>query len=112
MPSASTQVDPSASAYRSHAPNPVQVAPMDDAYDYTASGSRDNHYDTYNATMNQQHPNQSMNSYDDNEPAQETSVDGEEALLDLAQLEELQIEAEKMKGLGNKHMAAQVSDCL
>lgn len=36
-------------------------------------------------------------------------LDGEDALLDLAQLEELQMEAEKMKALGNKHMAAQVS---
>mmetsp|Transcript_62184 Transcript_62184/g.93882 ORF Transcript_62184/g.93882 Transcript_62184/m.93882 type:complete len:659 (+) Transcript_62184:42-2018(+) len=34
-------------------------------------------------------------------------VDGDEALLDLAQLEELQHEAERMKALGNKHMAAQ-----
>ena len=38
-----------------------------------------------------------------------SSVDGEEALLDLAQLEELHQEAERMKALGNKHMAAQVS---
>jgi hypothetical protein len=37
-------------------------------------------------------------------------MDGEDALLDLAQLEELQREAEKMKALGNKHMAAQVSN--
>lgn len=36
-------------------------------------------------------------------------ADGEEALLDLAQLEELHQEAERMKALGNKHMAAQVS---
>lgn len=36
-------------------------------------------------------------------------VDGDEALLDLAQLEELHHEAERMKALGNKHMAAQVS---
>jgi hypothetical protein len=34
---------------------------------------------------------------------------GEDALLDLAQLEELHQEAERMKALGNKHMAAQVS---
>eukprot|EP00934_Nitzschia_sp_Nitz4_P009330 Nitzschia sp. Nitz4//scaffold156_size52432//26049//30881//NITZ4_006827-RA/size52432-snap-gene-0.13-mRNA-1//-1//CDS//3329537415//9320//frame0 len=34
-------------------------------------------------------------------------VDGDEALLDLAQLEELHHEAERMKALGNKHMAAQ-----
>jgi hypothetical protein len=38
---------------------------------------------------------------------QETS-DGDEALLDLEQLEELHHEAERMKALGNKHMAAQV----
>jgi hypothetical protein len=36
------------------------------------------------------------------------SMDGDEALLDLAQLEELHQEAERMKALGNKHMAAQV----
>ena len=35
-------------------------------------------------------------------------ADGEEALLDLVQLEELHQEAERMKALGNKHMAAQV----
>lgn len=35
-------------------------------------------------------------------------VHGDEALLDLAQLEELHHEAERMKALGNKHMAAQV----
>jgi hypothetical protein len=40
------------------------------------------------------------------------SLDVDEALLDLAQLEELHQEAERMKALGNKHMAAQVSVCL
>ena len=46
----------------------------------------------------------------DGYPSQSTpeSVDGDEALLDLAQLEELHQEAERMKALGNKHMAAQV----
>ncbi len=39
------------------------------------------------------------------------SIDVDEALLDLAQLEELHQEAERMKALGNKHMAAQVSFC-
>lgn len=38
----------------------------------------------------------------------EGNVDGEDPLLDLDQLEELQDEAERMKALGNKHMAAQV----
>ena len=40
---------------------------------------------------------------------EDTGMGGEEALLDLARLEELHTEAEKMKALGNKHMAAQVS---
>ena len=38
----------------------------------------------------------------------EDKIDNDEALLDLAQLEELHHEAERMKALGNKHMAAQV----
>ena len=42
-------------------------------------------------------------------PMERESVDGEEALMDLVQLEELHHEAERMKALGNKHMAAQVS---
>ena len=36
------------------------------------------------------------------------SIKAEEAVMDLAELEQLQEEAERMKGLGNKHMAAQV----
>jgi len=35
------------------------------------------------------------------------TVGAEDAVLDLAELEQLQEEAERMKGLGNKHMAAQ-----
>jgi hypothetical protein len=41
-------------------------------------------------------------------PANEGRTESEDALLDLAQLEELHQEAERMKALGNKHMAAQV----
>mmetsp|Transcript_40352 Transcript_40352/g.45936 ORF Transcript_40352/g.45936 Transcript_40352/m.45936 type:complete len:533 (+) Transcript_40352:2-1600(+) len=40
-----------------------------------------------------------------NNPMEDAS--GEDALLDLAQLEELHQEAERMKAVGNKHMAAQ-----
>lgn len=39
----------------------------------------------------------------------ESVIGGDDAALDLAELEQLQEEAERMKGLGNKHMAAQVS---
>lgn len=45
---------------------------------------------------------------DQNEESGEQTVEGDEALLDLEQLEELHHEAERMKALGNKHMAAQV----
>ena len=45
-------------------------------------------------------------------PADDEDIDGDEALLDLAQLEELHQEAERMKALGNKHMAAQGKFCL
>jgi hypothetical protein len=41
-------------------------------------------------------------------PASEEVASGDDALLDLDQLEELHDEAERMKALGNKHMAAQV----
>lgn len=37
----------------------------------------------------------------------DVAADGRDALMDLAQLEELHNEAERMKALGNKHMAAQ-----
>ena len=64
--------------------------------------------------------------YDDNHPDDEPyghamdrgeigdqmnhSPGADDAVLDLAELEQLQEEAERMKGLGNKHMAAQVSN--
>lgn len=40
--------------------------------------------------------------------AGEEKLDGEDPMLDIQQLEELHDEAERMKALGNKHMAAQV----
>lgn len=49
------------------------------------------------------------NKVDPEASSPEEKVDSDEALLDLAQLEELHHEAERMKALGNKHMAAQVS---
>ena len=53
--------------------------------------------------------NNNMSHYSNNDNGNNGGVaDGEEALLDLAQLEELHQEAERMKALGNKHMAAQV----
>jgi hypothetical protein len=53
-------------------------------------------------------PPPSKNRADPDASSPEEKIDGDEALLDLAQLEELHHEAERMKALGNKHMAAQV----
>src|SRR6056300_865571 len=38
---------------------------------------------------------------------EQPNTGADDAVLDLAELEQLQGEAERMKGLGNKHMAAQ-----
>lgn len=46
---------------------------------------------------------------DGNDDHNKEATGAEDAVLDLAELEQLQEEAERMKGLGNKHMAAQVS---
>jgi hypothetical protein len=54
-------------------------------------------------------PSKLDDEYDYYAKEDENVVNGDEALLDLAQLEELHQEAEKMKALGNKHMASQVS---
>ncbi len=46
---------------------------------------------------------------DEDDEGDEGAAGAEDAILDLEELEQLQEEAERMKGLGNKHMAAQVS---
>ena len=78
----------STSSYRQQAPAPVMsgLSMMDEDYDYTI-------------------PKSPLQPHDESESS---PMDGDEALLDLAQLEELHKEAEKMKALGNKHMATQV----
>lgn len=48
-----------------------------------------------------------MNSGKETKDGDDASAAGQEALMDLAQLEELHSESERMKALGNKHMAAQ-----
>jgi hypothetical protein len=122
------------STYRQQQPSPVRTgAVIDHDYDYkaastptpttaSAAGISEMHaYQTgapppppppqqqqqqqQSARSNGSVGAQSLNS------AGAQSMDGDEALLDLAQLEELHQEAERMKALGNKHMAAQVSFC-
>ena len=53
--------------------------------------------------------NNHNNNNNDTSYEEEMAEDDDDALLDLDQLEELHDEAERMKALGNKHMAAQVS---
>jgi hypothetical protein len=74
---------------------------LDDDYDYEATSPSVTAADGL----------QQMHLYQKERPPPslaKVSSGTEEALLDLAQLEELQQEAERMKALGNKHMAAQV----
>ncbi|GAX18480.1 hypothetical protein FisN_2Lh137 [Fistulifera solaris] len=99
------------STYKKLAPTTIH---LDEEYDYqptTSSSTRTTRTTTTPTLasaegwrqMRAYHPRPiTMKDSDD-----EKAKDGEEALLDLAQLEELQKEAEQMKARGNQHMAAQ-----
>ncbi|GKY98730.1 hypothetical protein MPSEU_000829300 [Mayamaea pseudoterrestris] len=88
-------------SYRQQAPAPVMSNPViDQEYDYGPSSSF--HSSAYNGS-----PAAAAAKNTSKQAATSPTVDGDEALLDLAQLEELHREAEKMKALGNKHMATQ-----
>ena len=58
--------------------------------------------------LKQQGMDPPASSAENENKSQDASADGDDAMLDLDQLEELHDEAERMKALGNKHMAAQV----
>lgn len=95
----------STSTYRKLAPAAIR---LDEEYDYQLGG------DTITPTQASAEGINQMKAYqrqDDKQPVEspenKDAKGGEEALLDLAQLEELQQEAERMKAVGNKHMAAQ-----
>lgn len=92
-------------SYRQKAPAPVLAGSMDHEYDYGPSSPlQDYHVSPSVAAA----AAAGYNISSPREPEGGNTVDGDEALLDLAQLEELHKEAEKMKALGNKHMATQV----
>ena len=111
--------------YRQQAPQPIATG-IDTEYDYEASYSTtpnndhpydDNHHGANGSDIDVQPvdgPYDDAYQYGREAPppppqeGDEEEVDLDEALLDLAQLEELHQEAERMKALGNKHMAAQV----
>ena len=68
-------------------------------------------YDGDHQKQQQQHPDDEPGPIGGGGGDYENDVvtGAEDAVLDLAELEQLHEESERMKGLGNKHMAAQVS---
>lgn len=101
-----------ATSYKSQQPPPVVTAGnMDEDYDYAASISpKERAFKEYQkAALPPPPPPPPPQHLPSSEKGPDQDPTGEDALLDLAQLEELHQEAEKMKALGNKHMAAQVS---
>ncbi len=91
----------SSSDYRRQAPPAVMTTEgPDEDYDYSAALRRKSYEQSYkNQTAARRTPPKPEN------PARASRGN---ALLDLEQLEELHEEAERMKALGNKHMASQV----
>ena len=90
-------------AYKTQAP--PDIATMDEDYDYsvdTPLSPEDKAFHDYQLRGEPPPPPPPA------PPTKEIRTESEDALLDLAQLEELHQEAERMKALGNKHMAAQV----
>ena len=87
-------------AYKTHAP--TEIATLDEDYDYSVAtplSPEEKAFQDYKLRGEPPPPPP---------PPNEGRTESEDALLDLAQLEELHLEAERMKALGNKHMAAQV----
>jgi len=77
-------------------------AAIDEEYDYKASSPRSGGVGPSSPSSYASSPRSGSKA---TTMSPSRSVDGDEALMDLAQLEELHVEAEKMKALGNKHMA-------
>ena len=95
---------------RDQAPPDISTVRLDEDYDYKVSSA-----DRTPSIAAAEGFKDMQQSYQKQQKTNTLPIDqmsGEEALMDLAQLEELQHEAERMKALGNKHMAAQVRYCL
>lgn len=103
--------------YKAHAPS--ALGEMDADYDYEASqlSPEEKAFQQYRMTAPSPPPppppppegeEPERLDGEDQKDDEHDPATSEDALLDLAQLEELHQEAERMKALGNKHMAAQV----
>lgn len=95
------------SQFRSKAPPDISTVRLDEDYDYKAATDGTPSV-TAAEGWKQMQAYQPQGKQQISTPTPPPKVSGEEALMDLAQFEELQHEAERMKALGNKHMAAQV----
>jgi hypothetical protein len=113
------------SSFRTQAPAPIhtgKAGPVDRGYDYRVGGPEEQAYrrgyhrpqDTLSAQQRDlvyNRPLDLLSSTSQAVPEEDPHEAGlDDALLDLEQLEQLHQEAERMKALGNKHMAAQVRD--
>jgi len=90
----------SSQSYRRQAPAPVITEGPDEDYDYGATVKEEKRTTISPYRRSPPKP-------EDPRQSQKRDV-MEDPLLDLEQLEELHEEAERMKALGNKHMASQV----
>jgi len=94
----------SSPGYRRQAPAPVVTEGPDEDYDYSAALKGTSYEETYKKQSSSSPTRKSPPKPED--PRKQGVM--EDPLLDLEQLEELHEEAERMKALGNKHMASQV----
>lgn len=101
----------SSRGYRQDAPAPLATTTSgpDDDYDYSTAIKGTSYEDEYKRQNSPQR--KSPPKPEDPRPSSTRNVT-DDPLLDLEQLEELHEEAERMKALGNKHMASQVSNKL
>jgi hypothetical protein len=90
-------------SYKTHTPS--DIATLDQDYDYSVASPLTPEEKAFQEYQRRKEPPPPPPPPP---PANDVRTESEDALLDLAQLEELHQEAERMKALGNKHMAAQV----
>ena len=93
----------SSQGYRRQAPAAVMTEGPDEDYDYGAAIKEKIFVEEYKKQSYRKSPPKP----EDPRHSQKEDV-LQDPLLDLEQLEELHEEAERMKALGNKHMASQV----
>lgn len=93
---------------------PLDPEEEDDSYDEPSDNQRhEEEEQEYEEEQEEEYEEEEGEEYDvdetqsTGEDEQTDAMAGDDAVLDLAELEQLQEEAERMKGLGNKHMAAQ-----